>query len=62
LDIAPAAPWGEQAIATALVSRYAARERVAPVYRGGLTPAQLNRVKELVNAKIEADLSLCEMA
>jgi AraC family transcriptional regulator len=52
----------EQAIATALVSRHALKGYSARVHRGGLTPAQLRRVTELVNGKIEADLSLREMA
>jgi len=32
------------------------------VYRGGLTPARLRRVTELVYAKIEEELTLHEMA
>lgn len=52
----------EQAIAAALVSRHAIRDRSARVHVGGLTPAQLRRVTELVHAKIEVDLSLREMA
>ncbi|HTZ90528.1 MAG TPA: AraC family transcriptional regulator [Alloacidobacterium sp.] len=52
----------EQAIAAALISRYAVRDRPVRVRTGGLTPAQLRRVTELVDAKIETDLSLHEMA
>ena len=32
------------------------------IYRGGLTPARLRRVAELVHAKIEEELTLDEMA
>ena len=32
------------------------------VYRGGLSPAKLRKIKELVQEKIEEDLSLEEMA
>ena len=39
---------------------YAAR--AARAYRGGLAPARLRRVRELVHAKIEEDLTLDEMA
>ena len=35
---------------------------VALVYRGGLTPARLRRVTELMQAKIEEELTLQEMA
>jgi AraC family transcriptional regulator len=52
----------EQAIAAALVGRHAVRDRPVRVHIGGLTPAQLRRVTELVDAKIEAGLSLREMA
>jgi len=52
----------EQAIAVALVNRYAGRRLSPRIYRGGLTPARLRRVTELVKAKIEEDLTLEEMA
>jgi len=52
----------EQALAAALVERHAVRPRPAPIHRGGLTPARLRRVTELVHAKIEDELSLDEMA
>ena len=52
----------EQAIAVALVDAYAIRRRAVPMYRGGLGPARLKRVKELVHAKIEEELTLVEMA
>jgi AraC family transcriptional regulator len=52
----------EQAIAAALVNHHAVRDRPARVQQGGLTAAQLRRVTELVDAKIEADLNLFEMA
>jgi AraC family transcriptional regulator len=52
----------EQAIAAALVDGYAVRGHSVPMYRGGLTPARLRRVAELVHAKIDGELSLHEMA
>jgi len=52
----------EQALAVALVNGHAVRHCTARVYRGGLTPARLRRVTELVHSKIEEELSLHEMA
>jgi AraC family transcriptional regulator len=52
----------EQALASALVDRYAVRRLSPPRYLGGLAPARLRRVTELVHAKIEEDLTLHEMA
>ena len=52
----------EQALARALVVGYAARDCSVRVYRGGLSPAKLRKIKELVQEKIEEDLSLEEMA
>jgi AraC family transcriptional regulator len=52
----------EQAIAIALVTGHASRHRALQIQRGGLGPARLRRVKELVHAKMEDDLSLDEMA
>ena len=52
----------EQALAVALVNNHAVRHRSVRVYHGGLGPARLRRVKELVHAKIENELSLAEMA
>ena len=52
----------EQALAVALVGGYAVRQRPVPVYRGGLGPARLRRVTELVYVKMEDDLTLDEMA
>lgn len=52
----------EQALAQALVNAYAVRHRPVRMYRGGLGPARLRRVKELVHAKIEDELTLVEMA
>ena len=52
----------EQAIAIALVNGYAVTSRPTKLYRGGLGPARLRTVKELVHAKMEDDLSLDEMA
>ena len=52
----------EQAMAVALVNGHAVRHRPAQIYKGGLGSARLRRIKELVDAKIEDDLSLDEMA
>jgi AraC family transcriptional regulator len=52
----------EQAMAVALVSGHAVRQRPVPISRGGLGPPRLRRIKELVDAKIEDELSLDEMA
>ncbi len=52
----------EQAMAVALVNGYAVRHRPVQIYRGGLGSARLRRIKELVHAKMEDDLSLDEMA
>ena len=52
----------EQAMAVALVHGHAVRHRPVQIYRGGLGSARLRRIKELVHAKMEDDLSLDEMA
>lgn len=52
----------EQAMAVALVNGHAVRHRPVQIYRGGLGSARLRRVKELVHAKLEDELSLDEMA
>jgi AraC family transcriptional regulator len=52
----------EQAMAVALVKEHAVRHRPVQVYRGGLGSARLRRIKELVHANMEDDLSLDEMA
>jgi len=52
----------EQALARALVIGYAVRDYRARVYRGGLSPAKLRKIEELVKEKMEEDLSLEEMA
>jgi AraC family transcriptional regulator len=52
----------EQAMAVALVNGHAVRHRPVQIYKGGLGSARLRRIKELVDAKIEDDLSLDEMA
>jgi AraC family transcriptional regulator len=52
----------EQALAVALVNGYALRHRPVPTCRGGLGSGRLRRIKELVDAKMEDDLTLCEMA
>jgi AraC family transcriptional regulator len=51
----------EQALAVALVRGYAVH-RFVQTHRGGLGSARLRRIKEFVDAKIEDDLTLCEMA
>jgi AraC family transcriptional regulator len=52
----------EQAIAVALVKGHAERDLPVRKYRGGLGPARLRRIRELVHAKMEEELSLSEMA
>ena len=52
----------EQAMAVALVKGHAVRHRPVQIYRGGLGSARLRRIKELVHAKVDGDLSLDEMA
>jgi len=52
----------EQAMAIALVNGHAVRHRPPQLYRGGLGAARLRRIKELVHAKMEDDLSLDDMA
>ena len=52
----------EQALAVALVNGYAVRHRPIRMYRGGLSPARLRRVRELVHAKMEDELRLRDLA
>jgi AraC family transcriptional regulator len=52
----------EQAMAVTLVNGHAVRHRPVQMYRGGLGSARLRRIKELVNSKMEDDLSLEDMA
>jgi AraC family transcriptional regulator len=52
----------EQAMAAALVSGHGVRHSPARISRGGLGPARLRRIRELVDAKVEDELSLEEMA
>jgi len=47
---------------SALADAYAVEGRSLGTYRGGLGPARLRRVMELVHAKIEDELSLDDMA
>jgi AraC family transcriptional regulator len=52
----------EQALAVALVNGYAVRHRSVRTHRGGLGSARMRRIKEFVHAKMEDELTLCEMA
>src|SRR6266403_1620632 len=52
----------EQALAVALVNDYAVRHRSVQTHRGGLGSARLRRIKEFVYAKMEDEVTLCEMA
>ena len=52
----------EQAMAVALVNGHAIRHHPVQMYKGGLGSARLRRIRELVHAKMEDDLSLDEMA
>jgi DNA-binding GntR family transcriptional regulator/AraC-like DNA-binding protein len=51
-------PWRD----LALVYSYAVEHRSLRTYRGGLSPARLRRVVQLVQAKMEDELTLDEMA
>jgi AraC family transcriptional regulator len=52
----------EQAMAITLVNGHAVRHRPVQVYKGGLGSARLRRIKELIHAKMEDDLTLDELA
>jgi AraC family transcriptional regulator len=52
----------EQALAAALVDSHAARPRSVRAYRGGLAPARLRRVVELVHARLEDEVTLDQLA
>src|SRR5437660_2324150 len=52
----------EQAMAVALVSSQAVRHRPVRISRGGLGPARLRRIADLVHAKLEDELGLDELA
>ena len=52
----------EQAIAAALVDAFAGQSRSVRPLRGGLGPARLRTVRELVETRMEDDLTLIEMA
>ena len=52
----------EQALAVALVNGHAVQRHSVRTYQGGLGPARLRRVTELVHAEIEDELSLDKMA
>ena len=52
----------EQALAVALVNGYAVGHRSVQTHRGGLGSARLRRIKEFVDAKMEDEVTLCEMA
>jgi AraC family transcriptional regulator len=52
----------EQALALSLVDGYAVRRPSSATYRGGLAPARLRKLTEFVQAKIDEDLTLEDMA
>ena len=52
----------EQAIAVALINGHAVGHRPVRIHRGGLGSARLRKIKELVDANMNDDLSLDEMA
>ena len=52
----------EQALALSLVDGYAVRRPPRAVYRGGLAPSRLRKVTEFVDARIDEDLTLEQMA
>jgi AraC family transcriptional regulator len=52
----------ERALAVALVAGYAVRHRSVWGHRGGLGPARLRKIEELVKFRLEDELTLNEMA
>jgi AraC family transcriptional regulator len=52
----------EQAMAVALVSGQAVRHRPVRISRGGLGPARLRRITDLVHSRLEDELGLDELA
>jgi AraC family transcriptional regulator len=52
----------EQAIVVALINGHAVGHRPVQIHRGGLGSARLRKIKELVDASMDDDLSLDEMA
>jgi AraC family transcriptional regulator len=52
----------EQAMAVTLVNGHAVRHHPVQIHRGGLGSTRLRKIKELVHAKIDDDLSLGELA
>ena len=52
----------EQAIAVALINGHAVGHRPMQIHRGGLGSARLQRIKEFVDANVNADLSIDDMA
>ena len=52
----------EKEIAAALVTAHAVTHRPVQTHRSGLGAARLRKIKELIHAKMEDDLSLDEMA
>lgn len=52
----------EQAMAVALVNSQAVRHRPVRISRGGLAPARLRRITDLVHARLEDELGLDELA
>jgi AraC family transcriptional regulator len=52
----------EQAIAVALINGHAVGRRPVQIHQGGLGSSRLRKIKELVDANMEGDLSLDELA
>ena len=52
----------EQAIAAALVDAFAGQNRSVRQLRGGLGPARLRTITELVHGRVEEELSIVQMA
>jgi len=52
----------EQAVAAALVDAFAGQNRSVRQLRGGLGPARLRTITELVHGRVEEELSLLQMA
>ena len=52
----------EQALAVTLVNHYAFQHPSPRIYRGGLTPARMRKVVELVHTAMDTELSLQDLA
>src|SRR5437016_3788948 len=61
-DGASPGQWSVVSGQWSVVSGQAVRQRPVQISRGGLGPARLRRIRELVHARLEGELSLEELA